>query len=229
MGKGLTLIPCGSLGLRRTEGQEESSATVPAAESLSESVKSVPDDARLVRAAQAGEAEAFGALYDRYLPDVARFLSGLGLPLGREEVDDLVQETFLRCYRGLGGFDAERPLRPYLLSIARNTALGVLRSRRRRPEAPDATAVAEQAHPETTSDRLRLRERARLVAESLAALEPELRTALVLRHVNGLTMKELEACLGCSAPTARARVRDAGRRLALELRRRGLVPAEACA
>ena len=60
----------------------------------------------------------------------------------------------------------------------------------------------------------------------LSALEPELRTAIVLRHVNGLTMQELATALDCSVPTARNRLRRAAHLLARELRLRGVVPGE---
>jgi RNA polymerase sigma-70 factor (ECF subfamily) len=185
--------------------------------------------ALLVRAAD-GDMDAFGALYDQFVPLVRRFLLGLRMPLAQQDLEDAVQETFLKLHRGLKRFDPERPLRPYLMTIARNVAIGLCRKQTSDKSQP-AGEVVEGAPDEdggTPSDRVSKVERAEILGEALAALDPELRTVLVLRHISGAQMKELEQVLDCSAPTARARVREAGHRLAVELRRRGLAPEEVC-
>ena len=75
-------------------------------------------------------------------------------------------------------------------------------------------------------DRLERAEADGLVQDALAALKPEQRSALALRHTSRLTMRELADALSCSVPTARSRLREAARLFAAELRTRGLVPAE---
>lgn len=86
--------------------------------------------------------------------------------------------------------------------------------------------MVEARDDDSASGKVARAEERALVGQALAALEPDVRAALVLRHVNGLTMRELAAGLGCSVPTARQRLRGAAHLLARELRRRGVVPGE---
>ena len=58
-----------------------------------------------------GDREAFGSIYDRYAGDVQRLLIAMRIGLDHQEVEDAVQETFLRLYRGLAGLDLDKPLR----------------------------------------------------------------------------------------------------------------------
>ncbi|MCO5167688.1 MAG: RNA polymerase sigma factor [Planctomycetes bacterium] len=169
-----------------------------------------------------GDPAALGALYQRHARDVQRLVLGMRLGLGREEVEDAVQETFLRALRDLQRFDRARPLRGWVLGIARHVAVDRARRGRVRAAAPvDGGAVVDPG-PAGGEDAAARAEQAALVTAALGALEPEQRAALALRHVEGLTMDDLAAALDCSVPTARARLREAAHRLAGELRRRGL-------
>jgi RNA polymerase sigma-70 factor (ECF subfamily) len=174
--------------------------------------------ADLVRLALAGDGEAFGALYDRHAGDVQRVVLGLRLGLGREEVEDAVQETFLRALRDLGRYDPARPLRGWVLGIARNVAVDRCRRADVRAATPLDDAALASGGPAGDEEASRV-ERAALVGRALAALEPEQRAALALRHVDGVTMEELALALDCSVPTARARLRAAAHLLAAALRR----------
>lgn len=176
----------------------------------------------LIRRAAEGDGPAFGAVYDLHARDVQRLVVGMRLGLGREEVEDAVQETFLRALRDLPRFDRSRSLRGWLLGIARHVAVD--RARRGRVRA--AGALEGDRLPDPAPARgeaaVERRERAGLVADAMATLSPDHRVALALRHVEGLSMDDLSAALGCSHPTARARLREAAHLLAGELRRRGL-------
>ena len=178
----------------------------------------------LLTRAEAGEADAFGELYAELAPEVQRFLLGLRLPLSRGDLEDALQETFLRVLEGLPAFDRERSLVAYALGIARHVALDLCR---RGPPAPAPVDPDALEGERSTSERVRQREHAELVEDALAALPAKLRTALTLRHVNRLKMSELAEALGCSLPTARARLEAAGLQLGQELRRLGVVPGEA--
>lgn len=177
-----------------------------------------------LRAAR-GDRDAVAALYDRHAPDVRRLLGALGLR--GAAVDDGVQETFLRLLadlrRGARRYDPTRALRPYVLGIARHVAVDVARRASRRPAEPlDGRALADGgAAPPQDAARREARE---LVHDAMAALEPDLAHALTLRHVAGLSMEELAEALGCSVPTARARLVAGAARMTGELRRRGLAP-----
>jgi RNA polymerase sigma-70 factor, ECF subfamily len=175
--------------------------------------------------ALAGDREACGQLYDALAPAVRRFLRGLRLPLERQDVDDAVQETFLRLFRNLPNFDRSKSLRSYALGIARYVAIDLIR----RTPPRDVADVNELASAGTTSEAASRSERRVLIEAALSALDPELRSVIALRHVSRMKMKDLAECLDVSAPTARARVREASQCFAVELRRRGLVPEEVCA
>lgn len=172
-----------------------------------------------VKLAARGDRAAFGRLYERHAPDVSAFLHALRLGLDAHTVEDAVQESFLRVYRLLrgqgGAYDEGRPLRPYLLGIARHVALDLARRPRPSPFVDPAGGAGGQAERQ---------EERELVARALAALEPEYRAALVLRHLSGLGMQDLSDALGCSIPTARARLEAAGHLFAQELKRRGVDP-----
>jgi RNA polymerase sigma-70 factor, ECF subfamily len=182
------------------------------------STTSTPD---LVSRALAGDDQAFAAIYHRHADDVQRVIVSLRLRLRREEVEDAVQDTFLRLLRDLPRVDPDRSLRGYVLGIARNVAL----DRCRRASLRAAAPLADTAHDGKTDrveDRVERAEEAELMARALEALDPERRATLSLRHVQGLTMDELALALDCSVPTARARLRDAAALLGRELRRLGL-------
>ncbi len=173
--------------------------------------------ARTVR----GDREAFGLLYDRFAPDVQRFLVGLRLDLDHHRVEDAVQETFLRLHSVLARFEASRPLRPFVLGVARHVALEL--ERRGRPSRVRAEEVEVGHDPDAPGGVIRA-ERDALVAAALRALEPEDRALVVFRFVNGLGMQEVADALACSVPTARARLRTAAERFQRVLARAGVTP-----
>jgi RNA polymerase sigma-70 factor (ECF subfamily) len=182
----------------------------------------VDADVRDMERCRGGDAGALGDLFDRHAREVQRFLAGMRVE--RSAAEDAVQETFLRLF-GLarrGDWDPARPLRPYVLGIARNVAIS---GARRRPGSPlDPARADERDGPATVASSNELR---RTVLAALGALDDDARAALVLRHEHGLGMEELASALDCSVPTARARLREAAVRFAVELRRRGLDPEEA--
>jgi RNA polymerase sigma-70 factor (ECF subfamily) len=165
----------------------------------------------------------FVRLYEEYGAEVQRFLLGLRLGLDAAAIEDAIQETFLRLFRLVRergtfgpGYDARRRPGPYILGVARHVALDLCR----RPRVARLDAAAPVAAKR--SDRHRRSEQREVIDQVMGTLEPELRTALVLRHMNGLSMDEVAVALGCSVPTARARVENAGQLFAVELRRRGI-------
>lgn len=175
-------------------------------------------EAELVRRAAGGDAEAFGALYDLLAPDVHRFVARL---LDRTRAEDVVQETFLRLHGLLGQADPDRPLRPYVLGIARRSALEALRRARPGDDRGLDAVPAPGGVPEAAAKA----EEDGLLAAALAALDPDQRVVVSLRFAGALTMQALAEALDVSVPTARARLREALGRLTVELERRGLVAA----
>ena len=179
-------------------------------------------EAEAIRLCRAGGAEAqaaFRFIYDRHAPDVFRFQMKILRDAGLAE--DSVQETFVRLHRGLGGFDPERPLRPWVLTVARNVAIDLLRSSRARSAAPLSDPSALESRDGEASGRAVESERREIVASALEALDPEDRTILVLRHFEGLTVEEIARGGAFTVRTAFNRLRTAAAVLARELKRRG--------
>ena len=160
----------------------------------------------------------FRWIYEQYFDEVHRFQERLlGDP---NAADDATQETFVRLHRAVKSFDAGRPLRPYVLAIARNVAIDVLRARAK-------TAKLRDEHADPVSggvvEEASRRERRDAVEAALAALAPEHRSILLLRHVSELKLEEIADGSSCTVRTVRNRLRAAGTLLGRELRRRGIV------
>lgn len=136
----------------------------------------------------------------------------------RSDAEDLAADAFLRAYRALRGYDAERleglRLRPWLLTILRNTARNSARDRARRPDPPPAFDTAEEpadgASVEQAAESADLQ---RELGALLAQLPEVQRTAVVLRHVIGLGTAEVAEVLGCPEGTAKSHVSRGLRRL----------------
>jgi RNA polymerase sigma-70 factor (ECF subfamily) len=169
------------------------------------------DDAALVAGVQAREPRAAGRMWDRYAPLVRRILRRM---LGPVDVEDGVQDAFLRLFRDLGSLRDPAALRCYLISITLHVAKSELRRRRARRwlllsddgviAEPDALAADEWHEPRAAVLRL---------YKMLDRISDERRTVFVLRYVEGLELAELSAVLDCSLATTKRRVADAARRV----------------
>jgi RNA polymerase sigma factor (sigma-70 family) len=135
----------------------------------------------------------------------------LRLTAGSADAEDLSAEAFLRAYRALRDFDAARirelRIRPWLLTILRNTARNAARDAARRPAPPPAFEAPDVANAgpgveQHVEDTLMRREWARL----LELLPEPQRVAVVLRHVEGLPTNEIAQILGCREGTAKSHV-----------------------
>jgi RNA polymerase sigma-70 factor, ECF subfamily len=135
----------------------------------------------------------------------------LRLTAGPADAEDLSAEAFLRAYRALQGYDAARlrelRIRPWLLTILRNTARNAARDAARRPGPPPAfeppdPAVLGPSVEQRVEDALMQREWAHL----LGRLPEAQRVAVVLRHVEGLPTSEIAQVLGCREGTAKSHV-----------------------
>jgi RNA polymerase sigma-70 factor, ECF subfamily len=170
-------------------------------------------DARLVAAAQSGDADAFGVLVERYSPMVRRLTRSV-LQQG-EDADDAAQDAFLSAWTAIRRFDPRAELGPWLARIALNAARDLRRRRRvRATEALPETAASSAPTPDAASDRALLRER---LGRALAELPERQRLAIVLFEVEGYAHAEIAALLGIPEGTARSDVFHARRRLRAEL------------
>jgi RNA polymerase sigma-70 factor (ECF subfamily) len=170
-------------------------------------------DGDLVRRARKGDYDAFQALVDKY----SREVYNLALRILRQQQDaeDIVQETFLSVIEHLVDFREESKFRTWLVRIATNHALNVLRKRRgitampaeRGPEdegLPHPEFIAPwKYNPEEIADRSETRE---VVEKALERLDEKHLAAFVLRDLEGLSTEETAEALGISETNVRVRL-----------------------
>ena len=134
--------------------------------------------------------------------------------LGREdEARDVVQEAFLRAYRGLRGFKGEAKFSSWLYRITLNLCRDWIRRERRAPlvqvpEGTDPLDLADQrvAPTESVEDLVARREMSAAVAKAMAELPEEQRVAIMLKEYHGLTFQEIADQLNCPLSTVKTRL-----------------------
>jgi RNA polymerase sigma-70 factor (ECF subfamily) len=154
-------------------------------------------EATLVRAAQRGSAEAFAELFRRHWPRAHR--AAWLVVHDPTAAEDVAQEAFLSAVRSLDRFDRRRPFGPWLHRIVVNRAIDYARSRELRREVAggDYDHGAEDVQHAPSDD----------VVAALAALPPEQRAVIVLRHLLGFTPGEIARALGLPRGTVNSRLR----------------------
>jgi len=153
-----------------------------------------PDDL-FVQRARAGDTEAFQALVERYSAQLFRLAYRI---VGDEpSAEDAVQETLLRAYRSLSRFDDRAQFGTWLYRIAANTAVEILRKRRRHiREGSDDGDLTLPSHEPGPDRHAMSGEVERAVRGALAGLSPLERAAFVLRHFEGRSIAEICGALG---------------------------------
>jgi len=174
-------------------------------------------DGDLLARLQRRDPQALAELYDRYGGIVFRLILRMVRDSGTAE--DLVQETFLRVWNRVGGFDADRgAIGPWLLAVARNRAIDHLRSRGGRSE--NTVELNETENPAlfaaAASDPLHF-DLARHVKQALGRLTPQQREAIELAYFEGMSQTEIAARMGQPLGTVKTWMRRA-----LELMREAL-------
>jgi RNA polymerase sigma-70 factor (ECF subfamily) len=168
-------------------------------------------DEELVASAKAGDLDSFNQLVSRW----ERPIYALAYrTLGRDEdARDVVQEAFLRAYRGLKGFKGEAKFSSWLYRITLNLCRDWIRRERRAPvvavpEGMDAVDLADsQASPaESVEDLVARREMSRAVARAMGELPEEQRSAILLKEYHGLTFQEIADMLHCPLSTVKTRL-----------------------
>jgi len=151
----------------------------------------------LVRAAQRGSAEAFAELFRRHWPRAHR--AAWLVVHDATAAEDVAQEAFLAAVRALDRFDRRRPFGPWLHRIVVNRAIDYARARELRREVGDAgiePAVVDRSDAPGDD-----------VLAALAALPPDQRAVIVLRHLLGFTPGEIASALGLPRGTVNSRLR----------------------
>lgn len=168
-------------------------------------------DQELVELAQKGDKKAFNLLVVRYQNRVAGLLTRY---IPRDDIPDIVQETFIKAYRSLESFRGESAFYTWLYRIAVNTAKNHLTALGRRPPKEDILAEDAESYdsgvqlreadtPENLvlSDELR-----RVVFETIESLPEELKRAIMLRELDGLSYEEIAEEMQCPVGTVRSRI-----------------------
>lgn len=181
-------------------------------------------DQELVRRVQGGDMAAFDLLVRKYQHRVAAII---GRYVGDwSECQDIAQETFMRAYRALGNFRGDAQFSTWLHRIAVNTAKNHLVAHKRRPPTDDIEiSDAEQydagsrLRDNDTPERELAREQMeRTVMGAVDALPEELRLAITLREVDGLSYEEIAARMACPIGTVRSRIFRAREAIDAQLR-----------
>jgi len=169
-------------------------------------------DLELVRRVQAGDQTAFNLLVLKYqhrvLKLVGRFVNDAA------EAEDVAQEAFIKAYRALASFRGDSAFYTWLYRIAINTAKNALVSQRRRPvdfnldlQDPDQYERQARLKEADTPEGVLLTEEIRaVVEEAMEQLPEDLRTAIVLRELEGLSYEEIAEAMDCPVGTVRSRI-----------------------
>ena len=182
-------------------------------------------DHRLVERAQRGDKKAFELLVVKYQRKLARLLSRF--IRDTSEVEDVTQEAFIKAYRALPSFRGDSAFYTWLYRIGINTAKNYLVAMGRR--APTATGVdSEEAEGIEEGEQLRdlntpesqmmSRQIVETVNQTLQELPEELRTAITLREIDGLSYEEIAQIMNCPIGTVRSRIFRAREAIAEKLR-----------
>jgi len=169
---------------------------------------------RLVIAARDGDRPAFDELVRRTYVDT--YTLAMRLTAHEEDARDVVQETYLRAWKGLKGFRGDAQFTTWLYRITANTAYTTVKRRRRnRVDALDAmleepVETRIDAQPEQSAEQSALLAR---LSGALDQLPPKLRVLVVLKDVYGLSHEEIAEELGISVAAAKVRLHRGRKRL----------------
>jgi RNA polymerase sigma-70 factor (ECF subfamily) len=182
-------------------------------------------DQELVERAQRGDKQAFGLLVDKYQRKLARLLSRF--VRDPAEVEDVTQEAFIKAYRALPKFRGDSAFYTWLYRIGINTAKNYLMAAGRR--APTSTGVdsdeaesleeGEQLRDINTPESMLLsREIGDTVNRTMEGLPEELRTAIQLREIEGMSYEDIAQIMNCPIGTVRSRIFRAREAIAEQLK-----------
>ncbi len=182
-------------------------------------------DRQLVARAQAGDKRAFELLVEKYQRKLARLLSRF--IRDPAEVEDVTQEAFIKAYRALPAVRGDSAFYTWLYRIGINTAKNYLMAMGRR--APTSTEVeAEEAEGFEEGEQLRdintpeslllSNEIAQTVNSTIEQLPEELRTAIQMREIEGMSYEDIAKAMDCPIGTVRSRIFRAREAIAAQLR-----------
>jgi RNA polymerase sigma-70 factor (ECF subfamily) len=167
-------------------------------------------DEDLVSRSRGGDLDSFNQLILRWERPIYALAYRV---IGREEdARDVCQETFLRAFRALPGFKGQAKFSSWVYRIALNLCRDWMRRQRRTPmiqvpEGVDPEELAAEGGPaESIEDLVSRRQLSAVVAEAMALLPEEQRTAIILKEYHGMTFQEIAELQGCPLSTVKTRL-----------------------
>lgn len=189
--------------------------------------KAIDSDSPLVERAVAGDHKAFELLVIKYQRRIQRLIGRMVRDV--DLVEDIAQETFIRAYRALAQFRGDAQFYTWLYRIAVNTAKKFLMDLKRNPtvsensfksDDDDETSPVENEliSSETPEAVLASKEIAQIINAALEALPEELRQAITLREIEGLSYEEISEAMNCPIGTVRSRIFRAREAISLKVK-----------
>lgn len=168
-------------------------------------------DQALVERVQQGDKKAFNLLVSRYQNKVAGLLTRYISP---NDIPDVVQESFIKAYRSIGSFRGDSAFYTWLYRIAVNTAKNYLTAQGRRPPSEDILAEDAESYDvgtnlrvmDTPENEMLSNELKNIVFDTIKGLQEDLRTAITLREIEGLSYEEIAEIMDCPVGTVRSRI-----------------------
>jgi RNA polymerase sigma-70 factor (ECF subfamily) len=182
-------------------------------------------DQQLVERVQRGDKHAFDLLVSKYQRKLGRLISRF--VRDSAEAEDVTQDAFIKAYRALPGFRGESAFYTWLYRIGINTAKNyLLASKRRAPTSTSFDAEESESFEEasllrevnTPENELMSKQVVGVVQASLQQLPEDLRSALTLREIEGLSYEEIASVMNCPIGTVRSRIFRAREAIAENLR-----------
>ncbi|MEI8401410.1 MAG: RNA polymerase sigma factor RpoE [Alcaligenaceae bacterium] len=182
-------------------------------------------DAELVSRVQAGDKQAFDLLVIKYQRKIMRLLSRM--IRDPAEIEDVAQEAFIKAYRALPQFRGDSAFYTWLYRIAINTARNWLAANKRAPSTPSAfeneegetfnesDVLTDGSNPESE---MASRQIAETVNKAINDLPEELRNAIVMREIDGMSYEDIAESMNCPIGTVRSRIFRAREAIATRLR-----------
>ena len=170
-------------------------------------------DQKLVEKAQKGDKRAFGILVDKYHKKLTRLLARM--VRDQSEIEDIVQDSFIKAYRAINNFRGDSAFYTWLYRIGINTAKNHLVSLGRRPKAMNDVEIEdvenfedgqELRNLETPENSMMTKEIVATVNDTIESLPDELKEAISLREIDGLSYEEIAELMQCPIGTVRSRI-----------------------
>lgn len=162
-------------------------------------------DAELIQRWRTGDQRAATALVERHAAALARFAVSCG---ARDDIDELVQDTFVRAFNSLDGFRGDSSFRTWLLTIERRLLLDRRRAEKRRPMGMEIQEEDASTHFDAL-DSMVAEEARRRMANAVTRLSPTQRQVFSLRVAEGVSYKEIAESVGTTEGAARVHYHNA--------------------